>query len=473
MMMQRILTLLLLMFFLPLLHQSKAQQITISGQAPSFANTEIVFYRTADWISGTEEVAGQCQVSDSGYFEISVPVETTGQLYAYLGVYRAYFFVEPGKTYQLVLPERKDKSPESQLNPYFEPVEIHLGLANFSSDELNILIMMLNDAFIPYYDKHVNDVYLKPDLQKLEDDITRMEEPFSKFGNSFFKEYRRYHYGILKMLANQQRVQSISDEYFNNHPVLYANPSYADLFNQVYDKYFTFLGRSGTGQQIYKDINETGSLKALLKTLSESNHFSNDTLKELVILKQLHDEFYGSQFSRSALLRILDSLTVTSHIEEHKRISGIIKGKITRLLPGYEPPSFELLDTEGNIFKLSDFKGRYVYLNFCTCQSYACLNEFNMLADLHKRHKDRLTIITIATDPMEEVLRQFLIKNQYAWKFLHFDNQPEILKEYDIRAFPTYFLIGPDGRLIFSPALSPAENFEQKLFDTMRGRGDL
>jgi len=96
-----------------------------------------------------------------------------------------------------------------------------------------------------------------------------------------------------------------------------------------------------------------------------------------------------------------------------------------------------------------------------------------MLADLYKRHKDRLTILTIATDPMEEVLRQFLAKNQYDWKFLHYDNQPGILKEYDIRAFPTYFLIGPDGRLIYSPALSPAENFEQKLFEAMKDRGDL
>jgi hypothetical protein len=95
-----------------------------------------------------------------------------------------------------------------------------------------------------------------------------------------------------------------------------------------------------------------------------------------------------------------------------------------------------------------------------------------MLASLYQNHKDRLTIITIATDPMEDVLRQFLSKNNYSWKFLYYDNQPEILKEYDIRAFPTYFLIGPDGKLIHSPAASPSENFEQ-LFETMKARGDL
>jgi peroxiredoxin len=451
----------------------KAQSAVLTGKAPSYANKQLEFYYTADWISGTEEVAGKCLVSDSGTFSIVIPLESVIQLYFYLGIYKGYFFAEPGKTYQLVLPEWKEKSPDDMLNPYFEPVEVHIGLVNFTSDELNILIMMFDDAYIPYYDKHVNDVYIKPDLKMLQDDIDRIEQSFMNYQNSFFREYRRFRYGMLKMLASQQRVQSISDEYFNNHPVYYSNPAYADLFNQVYDKYFVFFSRTESGKQIYDDINRSGSYHSLLHTLSQFQNFSNDTLKELVILKQIHDEFYGSQFSRTGLLRILDSLSVSTSIQEHRGISRIIKKKLTRLQPGYEPPSFELQDTEGTFFRLSDFKGKYVYLNFCTCQSYACLNEFNLLAGIHKRHLDKLMIVTIATDPAEDVLRQFLVKNQYDWKFLYYNNQPEILKEYDIRAFPTYFLIGPDGKLIYSPALSPAENFEQNLFETMRARGDL
>lgn len=452
---------------------AQVRQTVLMGRAPSYAGSELVFYRVSDWISGTEDIAGRCQVSDSGTFQCTLVIETTLQLYAYLGIYQAYVYAEPGKTYHLVLPEKRDKSPEDLLNPYFEPVSVHLGLTDYTSEELNLLIIMFDDAFIPYYDKHVNQVYTRPDLKKLEDDILVIEKPFRENNNSFFREYRRYHYGMLKLIANQQRVQSISDEYFNNQPVLYHQPAYADLFNQVYDKYFMFYGRTEAGGQLYQDINNSGSYSMLLKTLSQSGNFNNDTLTELVTLRQIHDEFYGSQFSRSGLLRILDSLAAFTRIDEHRKISTNIRSKLTRLLPGYAPPPFELLDTQGRMVKLSDFRGKYVYLNFCTCQSYACLNEFNLLADLHKRHKDRLTILTIATDPMEEILRQFLARNQYDWVFLHYDQQPEIMKDYDIRAFPTYFLIGPDGKLIFSPALSPAENFEQQLFEVMRARGDL
>ncbi len=450
-----------------------AQPVAVTGHAESYANTTLEFTRIANWITGGEEPVGTCIVSDSGDFSVVINIKNTQQILVHLGVYLGYFYAEPGKKYELVLPEREDKKPEDQLNPYFKPEEIHLGLINFNQDELNIRIMMFEDAYVPYYEKHVSHIYSKMDIQKLESDIRNMEAPFRNHPGEFFTEFRRYRYGMLKLFANQQKVQSLSDEYFNNQPVLYNNPAYADLFNQVYSKYFVFYGRSDEGKQIYTDINQLGSYTSLLASLSKNTNFSNDTLKELIVLKQVHDEFYGNQFSRSGLLSILDSLILKTRIAAHRQMGKAIKLKITRLLAGYEPPDFELFDTNGKLTRLEDFSGKYVYLNFCTCQSYACLNEFNSLAVLNSKYAAKLTIVTIATDPMDEVLRQFLVKNKYNWKFLLYDRQPDVIKDYDIRAFPTYFLIGPDGKLILSPAPSPSEDFESKLFEIMKARGDL
>lgn len=453
--------------------QITAQPVMVRGRAKSYAGTALEFTHVTNWITGGEEPVGSCMVSDSGDFKLDFNIAHTQQILVHLGVYLGYFYAEPGKTYELVFPERADKKPEDELNPYFKPEEIHLGLVNFNQDELNMHIMMFEDAYVPYYEKHVSHIYSKTDIQKLEKDIQNMEAPFQNNPGEFFTEFRRYRYGMLKLFANQQKVQSLSDEYFNNQPVLYYNPAYADLFNQVYSKYFVFYGRSEQGKQVYNDINQLGSYYALLATLSKNTNFSNDTLKELVILKQVHDEFYGNQFSRKGLLDILDTLMVKTGIPAHRQIAASIKQKITRLLAGYAPPAFELADTDGKLTNLDAFKGKYVYLNFCTCQSYACLNEFNSLAVLNTKFAGKLTILTIATDPMDEVLSQFLAKNKYDWKFLLYDRQPDVLKEYDIRAFPTYFLIGPDGKLILSPAPSPSEDIETKLFEVMKARGDL
>jgi peroxiredoxin len=245
------------------------------------------------------------------------------------------------------------------------------------------------------------------------------------------------------------------------------------LFDQVYEKYFTFFARSDAGKKIYDDINRLKSFSALLRTLSADSNISNDTLRELVILKSIYDEFYGMEFSRNGLLTILDSLVLTTRIPMNKVIGLNIKHKITRLQSGYDPPYFELFDADSNLVRLSDLKGKYVYLNFCTSSSYTCMNEYKLLNGIHQRHHQQLTIVTISTDPHESTFDQFKSRNDYNWIFLYYGHQPEIIKDYDIRAFPTYFLIGPDGKLIYSPAPSPSENFEIRLFEAMRARGDL
>ena len=75
-----------------------AGQIVVSGNAASYSNTQLIFYRTSDWITGTEEVAGQCQVSETGDFTLEISLETTTQLYSNMGVFQGYFFAEPGIT---------------------------------------------------------------------------------------------------------------------------------------------------------------------------------------------------------------------------------------------------------------------------------------------------------------------------------------------------------------------------------------
>ncbi len=450
-----------------------AQPVVISGNAPAYAGEDLAFYTLTDHITDNEKELSRCRISPAGDFRLEIETAETRQVFAHLGVIKAVLWIEPHQEYHIVLPEKTEKSPEEILNPFFEPVEIHLGLENFRDDELNTLIMMFDDAYIPYYEKHVNDIYAKSQSGRIDEDIEQIEKSFTQYTDPFFKAYRLYSYGELKLLANQQKVRSLSREYFTRQPVLYFHPAYMKLFDQVYEKYFTFFARSEAGKKIYDDINRSNSYTALLRTLSTDSNTSNDTLRELIILKSVYDEFYGMEFSRNGLLTMLDSLVLTSKIPVHKEIGLNIRHKITRLQPGYDPPDFELYDADSNLFRLSDLKGKYVYINFCTSYSYTCMNEFQLLNGIHQRHHQRLTIVTISMDPHESTFNQFKKNYKHEWIFLYYGHQPDVIKEYDIRAFPTYFLIGPDGKLIYSPAPSPSENFEIKLFEAMRARGDL
>jgi peroxiredoxin len=452
---------------------STSQNVTLYGKAPSYANREIVFYSYSDMISGEKQEIGRSLVDIDGDFSVSFNLEETTFVFSHLGIYKAFLYAEPGNKYEIILPERTEKSPEDELNPFYVESRIQLGTTNINPGELNFLIRMFNDAYTPYYNKHLSNFINKNDFSELDNDIENMEKPFVNSTNKYFNDYRDYRYGLLKFLANQKKAASTHKVYFKNRPVLYNNPAYMELFNQVYYKYFIFHGKSHEGKKIFNALNISGSYMDLKNAFSGNEIFSNDTILELVILKQIFNEFYDDNFYRSSLLNILDTLMLKTEINKHKLIAKTIKNKITKLLPGYVPPAFSLYDADSNLVTLDDSKERYVYLNFCMCYSYTCMSEFKLLENIYERHKEHLEIVTIIVDHDKKLAKEFLDKNNYKWKFLYYGNQPDILKEYDIRAYPTYFLIDPDGKLILSPSPSPAENFESNLVKTMRARGDL
>jgi hypothetical protein len=67
----------------------------------------------------------------------------------------------------------------------------------------------------------------------------------------------------------------------------------------------------------------------------------------------------------------------------------------------------------------------------------------------------------------------FMKKNGYDWNVLFYGNDEKLLLDFDVRSFPTCYLLDPEGILIQSPAVLATEGFEQQLFRIMRSRGDL
>jgi len=450
-----------------------AQPVTISGISKSYAGDEIVFYKYSDLITMAEEEMSRCKVDENGTFSCQIKTDETIYLFSHLGIYRIYLFVEPGKTYKLLLPNKESKSESQRLNPYFRETDLLVGIANIDKSDLNFLINSFDLSFNEKFDGLINETYKGKTKINVDSIINSLEGRYEQYKLSYFNTYRYYRYGLLKQLTYIQKARSTSEHYFLNKPVKYNNMAFMELFNLVYDKYFIFFSRTEKGNAVFKDITQDKSLYALKKTLATDDVLSNDTLKELVILKGLHDGFFEDKFSRSALLTILDSLYFTTKIPEHLVIAENIRTKVTHLLAGFVPAPFELYDSKGKLVKLSDFEGKYVYLNFCTSSSYTCLQEFTLLQKLYEKHKQMLEIVTVCVDNDKNDITNLLKNTGYDWTFLNYGNKPEIVKDFDIRAYPTYFLIGPDKKLLLSPAPSPQADFEIKFFKILRSKGEI
>ncbi len=450
-----------------------SQKVIINGNAPEYANTPITLLKYKNYITKNEVVVSSDTVDLNGDFQFEFNLADVTEVFMHLGIYRCFLYAEPGKAYTLILPQKQDKKESQKFNPFFQETDVHVTIKNFKDEELNFNIRTFDQSYYPYYNKHVFDVFSRHDFSHLDSAVNNLKGPYVNVDNLYLQNYIKYKLARLRYLAYQKQSKNISDEFFLNQPVEYNNVAYMELFNRVYDDYFIYFGRTNEGKKIYSDISSNKSLISLKETLGQDKVLSNDTLKEIVILKNLHDQFYGDMFSRSAILDVLDSITTQSAIEAHVDMANDIIAKITRLLAGYEPPQFQLYDKDSTLVSLKDFEGEYVYLNFCSCQSYACITEFQTIDQFNERHKEHLKIVTIVADDKYETMVRFLKRYPFEWTFLHYGNQTELIKEYDIRAFPTYFLLGPDGKLILSPAPGPNEGFGEQLFKIMRERGDI
>jgi peroxiredoxin len=411
-------------------------------------------------------------VNDTGYFRLEINVNEPKEVYSYLGIYKCYIYLLPGKNYRIVLPKKIEKTIQDKLNPFFEPVEIPFLFYPYY-DGVNRSIADFDIKYGQFFEALSANVRPLRKNPLLDSAVVVLSAMVDTIKDEYVKEYCHYRIGYLKAIGMVQKSRGLAGIYFENKPVLYNNTAYWQLFNFLYAKFFVYMGRGQMTKKIFEDINTFKSLDSLQVTLSGISDLKSDTLRELVILKNLHDEFYSTNFSRSGILAVLDTLIKRTKLPLNKQYALQIRSKITSLMPDYAPPSFALYDMAGKMYELTDFKGKYVYLNFCSCNSYACFKEYDLLKKLAERFAGKITIISIIADGTIEDLANFVKKSDYQWLFLHYGNQPDIIKQYDIRAFPVYYLIGPDGMLILSPAKGPTENIELELFKIMRARGDL
>jgi thiol-disulfide isomerase/thioredoxin len=125
--------------------------------------------------------------------------------------------------------------------------------------------------------------------------------------------------------------------------------------------------------------------------------------------------------------------------------------KRTELEIGKELPDFQFVDLNGKKHKFSEFRGKYVLLDFWGFWCPPCMRELPYLREAYKRFQARgLEIVGMNTDDYTpESIKQSLEKNGMTWMQARQDSFLNLRNfEFRIESFPTTFLIAPDGKLL-------------------------
>lgn len=117
----------------------------------------------------------------------------------------------------------------------------------------------------------------------------------------------------------------------------------------------------------------------------------------------------------------------------------------------YEAPDFLLTDLQGNVFRLSDFRGRVVVIDFMATWCGPCRLQIPHLQDVRNRYGDLVVIISISIDPIhdsEEVLREFLKAYPHA-NWIWARDTANLRQVYGITAIPTLIIVDQSGYVKF------------------------
>jgi len=103
----------------------------------------------------------------------------------------------------------------------------------------------------------------------------------------------------------------------------------------------------------------------------------------------------------------------------------------------------------GETISLADFRGRVVLLNAWATWCEPCKKELPELARLHQtREKDGLTVLGVSVDKVRflPAVRRLMKDNGVTYPVL-LDPDGHIVGAFQIRGYPTSFIIGRDGTL--------------------------
>jgi thiol-disulfide isomerase/thioredoxin len=151
--------------------------------------------------------------------------------------------------------------------------------------------------------------------------------------------------------------------------------------------------------------------------------------------------------------------------KDEKLIASVRKyaAQYEHLYAGRMAPDAEFYDAEGNVSKLSDYRGKVVYIDTWATWCGPCKREIPFLKTLEEAyHGKNIQFISVSTDKDVSAWKTFIARESMSGLQLHQSQEMEKTMSYlyVVNSIPRFMLIDEDGKIVSVDAPRPSSGEE-------------
>jgi thiol-disulfide isomerase/thioredoxin len=468
----------LLLLLLVTSSSAMAQDAIVYGHIESPTATKIRFEQTSSYVSG-DAILYEVELNEKNNFAISLELEEAGIVKMKYNGKDTWLYLWPGAYMEMnfkgneYLNSFKFDGDAAKENTFLTDYIKKFGLVDdYQATIVFPALSVPNDVFNKMNASDPNEIYKYiKDRQKAELDFYEDYPSVSRL-NSGFKniieariEYRWYSYLLAYSDVAERNGTTIPDTFsFFLFDI--------DVNNTDALKSYDYIGFTEEFLKFnYKEskrdtVMPTDRFQLFVEKYQYSDAlFTNETLELMKgrllrrIIKPKTIPFVATYYQDYLDYTVTDAYSYA--------IKGIYKEAL-KFSDAANAPDFDLLNEAGRPVKLSDYKGKLVYLSFWAGWCQPCIKELNESAANRIMADTNVVFLYISVDNTSANWKNSLNKIES----LRSDNdihvfgegrKSDISKLYRVVSLPTYFMVDQRGNFITKFAKASDEGFIEQL----------